>query len=73
MSLEFMGVRHEKLESLRKTITFWSRLHRVIHRRPAPQVERAIASGHLEIEAGRVRPTPRGMHFLNDLLVEFLP
>jgi oxygen-independent coproporphyrinogen-3 oxidase len=39
----------------------------------APQVERAIASGHLKIEAGRIRPTPRGMHFLNDLLVEFLP
>jgi len=39
----------------------------------ASQVERAIAAGHLESEAGLFRPTTRGMHFLNDLLVEFLP
>jgi len=32
-----MGVRRKKLESLRKSITFGSRLHRVIHRRSAPQ------------------------------------
>ena len=51
----------------------------------AAAVERARAAGHLEASSTRsepsrsvavtelLRPTPRGLQFLNDLLVEFLP
>ena len=51
----------------------------------AGPVERARAAGYLEVPSNRsepspsgvatqrLRPTPRGLQFLNDLLVEFLP
>jgi putative oxygen-independent coproporphyrinogen III oxidase len=32
-----------------------------------------VARGLLETGAGRVRATPRGLHFLNELLLEYLP
>ena len=38
-----------------------------------PTVERLSQRGLLSVGAGRVRPTPLGLQYLNDLLVEFLP
>ena len=41
----------------------------------APVIDKAIAAGTLEWDAARARfrPTPLGMRFLNELLVDFLP
>jgi oxygen-independent coproporphyrinogen-3 oxidase len=41
----------------------------------APVVERAVAAGTLERggDPDRIRPTPLGLRFLNELLVDFLP
>jgi hypothetical protein len=36
-------------------------------------VQRAAARGLLVAAAGRYRPSERGLQFLNDLLLEFLP
>ncbi|MBU3671526.1 MAG: radical SAM family heme chaperone HemW [Sinobacteraceae bacterium] len=38
-----------------------------------PTLECLAERGLLAIEADRLRPTPRGLQYLNDLLVEFLP
>lgn len=38
-----------------------------------PTLERLAERGLLAIEADRLRPTPLGLQYLNDLLVEFLP
>ena len=38
-----------------------------------PTLERLSKRGLLTIEGERVRPTPSGLQYLNDLLVEFLP
>jgi len=38
-----------------------------------PAIERLVARGLLEIDAAACRPTPRGLDFLNEVLVEFLP
>ena len=40
----------------------------------APVIEKAVAVGTLEwVDGERFRPTPLGMRFLNELLVDFLP
>jgi oxygen-independent coproporphyrinogen-3 oxidase len=38
-----------------------------------PTLERLSQRGLLVIEGERVQPTPSGLQYLNDLLVEFLP
>lgn len=38
-----------------------------------PVIQRLAARGLLEVDAAICRPTPRGLDFLNEVLVEFLP